>query len=163
MIDHAAGRGDRRGAVRVQDVAYACQRSRRIVRCGCRDSLVAIYSADELMSLRYRLFAKSIGKAINDLKRSREMMGATPLAGRDPHRSTATGLGPLTWAHSYYTRLQSTPVAFPVFCTCPRELSEVVAASLRSSSHHLDRPTTPVALPACLVDAVGAHGASHDL
>ena len=68
MIDHAAGRGDRRGAVRVQDVAYACQRSRRIVRCGCRDSLVAIYSADELMSLRYRLFAKSIGKAINDLK-----------------------------------------------------------------------------------------------
>jgi len=46
-----------------------------------------------------------------------------------------TGLGPLTWAHSYYTRLQSTPVASPVFCTCPRELSEVVAASLRRCRH----------------------------
>ena len=42
-------------------------------------------------------------------------------------------------------------------CTCPCELSEVVAASLSSSSHQIDRPTTPVVLSAYLSLTRSAH------
>ena len=44
---------------------------------------------------------------------------------------------------------------------CAHELIEVIAASRSSSSHQLDRQSTPVVLSPCLVDAVGdQHAAS---